>query len=89
MGQKMADLPKERILPDHPPFTNMGVDFFGPIEDTITSVMVSSSPVWPAKQFTLNWPILLTQITVLMLSTDLSVEEGKWSIFYQIMAQIS
>ena len=32
MEQKMADLPKERILPDHPPFTNVGVDYFGPIE---------------------------------------------------------
>ncbi|KAK0139489.1 hypothetical protein N1851_023681 [Merluccius polli] len=31
MEQKMADLPKERILPDHPPFTNVGVDYFGPI----------------------------------------------------------
>lgn len=28
----MADLPKERILPDNPPFTNVGVDYFGPIE---------------------------------------------------------
>lgn len=32
MMQKMADLPKERILPDHPPFTNVGVDYFGPVE---------------------------------------------------------
>ncbi|KAK0141947.1 hypothetical protein N1851_020380 [Merluccius polli] len=32
MGQKMADLPKERVLPDHPPFTNVGLDYFGPIE---------------------------------------------------------
>ncbi|KAI7802084.1 hypothetical protein IRJ41_024663 [Triplophysa rosa] len=32
MEQKMADLPKERILPDHPPSTNTGVDNFGPIE---------------------------------------------------------
>lgn len=31
MEQKMADLPRERILPDHPPFTNVGVDYFGPI----------------------------------------------------------
>ncbi|XP_052470971.1 uncharacterized protein LOC128027405 [Carassius gibelio] len=30
--QKMADLPVERILPDLPPFTNVGLDYFGPIE---------------------------------------------------------
>lgn len=30
--QKMADLPLERILPDKSPFTNVGVDYFGPIE---------------------------------------------------------
>lgn len=28
----MADLPKERLIPDNPPFTNVGVDYFGPIE---------------------------------------------------------
>ncbi len=28
----MADLPLERILPDLPPFTNVGLDYFGPIE---------------------------------------------------------
>lgn len=32
MVQKMADLPKERIIPDLPPFTHVGVDFFGPVE---------------------------------------------------------
>ena len=32
MEQKMADLPKERIVPDLPPFTNVGVDYFGPVE---------------------------------------------------------
>ncbi|XP_071819881.1 uncharacterized protein [Apostichopus japonicus] len=28
--QKMADLPTSRITPDEPPFTRVGVDFFGP-----------------------------------------------------------
>lgn len=28
----MADLPQERLLPDKPPFTNVGVDYFGPVE---------------------------------------------------------
>ncbi|XP_041453667.1 uncharacterized protein LOC121406862 [Lytechinus variegatus] len=30
MEQKMSDLPRERITPDKPPFTNVGVDCFGP-----------------------------------------------------------
>lgn len=28
--QKMANLPSDRLLPDRPPFTNVGVDYFGP-----------------------------------------------------------
>ncbi|XP_074641192.1 uncharacterized protein LOC141898938 [Tubulanus polymorphus] len=31
-NQKMADLPQERLLPDNPPFTNTGTDYFGPCE---------------------------------------------------------
>lgn len=38
--QKMADLPLSRTSPDHPPFTYVGVDYFGPIETKRGRVMV-------------------------------------------------
>jgi hypothetical protein len=31
-NQKMANLPKERLQADDPPFTRIGIDFFGPFE---------------------------------------------------------
>ena len=31
LSQKMANLPGDRVSPDLPPFTNVGVDYFGPI----------------------------------------------------------
>ncbi|XP_047489108.1 uncharacterized protein LOC125039313 [Penaeus chinensis] len=30
--KKMADLPKERVTPEEPPFTKVGKDYFGPFE---------------------------------------------------------
>ena len=32
MQQMMADLPADRLKPDDPPCTRVGVDYFGPIE---------------------------------------------------------
>ncbi|KAK3106560.1 hypothetical protein FSP39_022546 [Pinctada imbricata] len=32
MTQKMANLPSERLEPDEPPFTRVGMDYFGPFE---------------------------------------------------------
>ena len=32
MQQKIADLPADRLRPDEPPFTRVGIDYFGPLE---------------------------------------------------------
>nr|XP_054761439.1 uncharacterized protein LOC129267841 [Lytechinus pictus] len=32
MEQKMANLPSDRVKPDEPPFTSVGIDYFGPLE---------------------------------------------------------
>ena len=32
MKQKLADLPKERLIADKPPFSHVGMDYFGPYE---------------------------------------------------------
>lgn len=49
--QKMADLPEDRLYPDLPPFSHVGIDYFGPIEVKRGRAQVkrwggSSSPVW-------------------------------------------
>ena len=32
LEQRMADLPVDRLTPDEPPFSRVGVDYFGPLE---------------------------------------------------------
>lgn len=61
--QKMADLPKDRITPDQPPFTQIGVD------------MESSLPVSVAEQSILKWPTLST-LTLVSTLSDVSSQEG-------------
>ena len=38
-GQKLSDLSLERIVPDLPPFSNVGIDYFGPIEIIRVKIM--------------------------------------------------
>lgn len=52
----MADLPVERIVPDLPAFTNVGVDYFGPLEvkkgrGQSEALQQSSLPAWQVGQF--------------------------------------
>lgn len=58
----MADLPLERIVPDLPAFTNVGVDYFGPVEVkkgwAKRSTIVSSLPAWQVVQFILKFLML-------------------------------
>lgn len=30
--QEMADLPIDKLTPDQPPFTHVGIEYFGPLE---------------------------------------------------------
>ena len=38
--QQMADLPVERLVPDEPPFTSVGMDYFGPIQVKVRRSLV-------------------------------------------------
>lgn len=33
--QKMADLPSDHVISNEPPFTRVGTDYFGPIEEEV------------------------------------------------------
>ncbi len=44
--QQMADLPSERVTPNKPPFTCVGVDYFGPFEVKSRSVVKSYGVIY-------------------------------------------
>jgi hypothetical protein len=55
MEQKMADLPADRLVPDEPPLSYVGIDYFGPfhvleakaISDTVEHLVSRPLPARP------------------------------------------
>ncbi|XP_074608709.1 uncharacterized protein LOC141863129 [Acropora palmata] len=50
--QKMADLPEDRLVPDRPPFTTVGVDCFGPFHSR------------PARSLVKRYGVIFTCMTI-------------------------
>lgn len=74
----MADLPEERVVPDLPPFTNVGVDYFGPVDvKRGRSIVKRYGVVFTCMTSTWKWPILLTPTHTLMRYEGSSVLEDK------------
>lgn len=50
----------DRVIPDLPPFINVGVDYFGPLKSRKKQLnaMGYFSPVWQAGLYILRWLIL-------------------------------
>lgn len=73
----MPDLPKERLLPDLPPFTNVGVDYFGPFEVKRGRSMCKCYNS-QAELSTWKWRHLWILMRVSMPYGDSSAEEGRY-----------
>ena len=75
----MADLPKDRLTPDQPPFIQCRLFWtYGVQEDVALSRdMESSLPASVAEQSISKWPILSTPTLVSTLSVVSSQEEAK------------
>uniref|UniRef100_A0A8C5GF60 Piezo-type mechanosensitive ion channel component n=1 Tax=Gouania willdenowi TaxID=441366 RepID=A0A8C5GF60_GOUWI len=57
--EKMADVPETRILPDLPPFSNTGVDFFGPIEVRKIDLIFENDKIAQSEKYFSTLPRLL------------------------------
>lgn len=70
----MSDLPKDRLEAHLPPFTNVGVDYFGPKRGRSKvkryGVLLVELSIW-------KWLILLILTPVLTPYADLSAEEDR------------
>lgn len=88
----MVDLPKERLLPDLPPFTHVGVDYFGPLEVKRGRSYFKCYGViftcLTSRAVHLEVALSLNTEHALMLCEELSVEEDKCLQSAQIMAQM-
>ncbi|GAA6083698.1 uncharacterized protein LOC109200008, partial [Tachysurus ichikawai] len=49
--QQMADLPSDRVTPNEPPFTRVGVDYFGPFEVKFRKEDVYARKRWRQAQY--------------------------------------
>ena len=65
-SQKMADLPRDRVTPDDPPFSKVGVDYFGPFNVKVGRSMV--------KRYGIIFTCLTTRAIHLEVGTSLDTD---------------
>ncbi|KAK0154203.1 hypothetical protein N1851_003715 [Merluccius polli] len=80
--QKMADLPQERLMPDLPPFTNTGMDYFGPIATKRARSLRWAQEYLPLLQERQKWinPKKNIQTGDIVLIVDATAPRGSWML---------